>query len=160
MGGSSGGGSSFGNLDALRKRAREELQGHEGRKNVFISFVAEDQDEVNLLRGQAKNDLSEIEFNDWSVKVPYESEKGEYIRSKITERIEKCSVTVVYVSQDTASSRWVRWEIEKSLELGKTVVAVHKGDHPPAKLPETISENRTQISVIPWRDLADYLKRK
>lgn len=158
MGGSGGGrGSSFGNLDALRNRAREELKGQEGRRNVFISFVEEDLDEVNLLRGQAKNDSSDIDFNDWSVKVPYDSERAEYIRGRITERIEKCSVTVVYISDHTADSKWVNWEIGKSIELGKKVIAVHKSDSPPAKVPVSVRDNK--IEIVSWRDLADRIRK-
>lgn len=156
--GGSGGGSSFGNLDDLKRRAQEELKGQQGRKNVFISFVAENLDEVNLLRGQSKNDLSEIEFNDWSVREPYDSERAEYIKSKITERIEKCSVTIVYVTDKTSSSPWVNWEIRKSLELGKKVVVVHKGNVAPKQLPDAIQKSQGKIDTIPWASLAAYLK--
>lgn len=127
---------------ALREAAQS------GRRNVFLSFATEDLGEVNLLRGQAKKDGSDIAFNDWSVKEPFDSEEAEYIRRGIRERIRQCSVTIVYVSESTSKSKWVDWEIREALRLGKGVVAMHKGDAPPRSLPHAISEHR--IPIVPW----------
>lgn len=154
MGGSSGGGwSSLGDVRALEEKAKAALLG--GKRNVFISFATEDMDEVNLLRAQAKNEKSDIEFNDHSVQEPYDSDRAEYIRRKISERINRTSTTVVYLSKNTAQSKWVKWEVEKSLELGKRVVAVHPGDKFSGKKPSWLSTN---IKVVPWSKLADELK--
>lgn len=155
MGGSGGGGggSRLGDVRALEQKAKEALQG--GKKNVFISFAAEDLDEVNLLRAHAKNEKSDIEFNDHSVREPYDSEQAEYIRRKIGERIARSSVTVVFLSQHTAQSRWVEWEVRKSLEAGKRVIAVHSGDSYKGKAPSWIGENK--IKIVRWSKLADEL---
>lgn len=160
MGGGGGGSSSsLGDTRHLEDRAKEILQsGDTGRKNVFISFAHEDLNEVTLLRGQAKNENSEIEFNDFSVKEPYQSERAEYIRQKIRERINQSSMTVVYLSAGTAKSEWVKWEVEKSLELGKKVVATHSGERLPCATPNFISDN--SIKVVAWSKLADELKKK
>jgi hypothetical protein len=159
MGGGGGGGSgSLGDTSSLEQRAKEILkQGEGGRKNVFISFAYEDLGEVNLLRGQAKNEDSSLEFNDRSVKEPYESERAEYIRQKLRERINQCSTTIVYLSKDAANSPWVKWEVEKSLELGKRVIAVHKGDHPPDVLPSVVRDKK--IEILPWSKLSAELRR-
>jgi hypothetical protein len=75
MGGNSGGGGgsrrTLGDLRSLEEKAKEALT--PGRKNVFISFDHDDLEEVNLLRGQAKNDRNDLEFNDRSVQEPYDS---------------------------------------------------------------------------------------
>lgn len=113
-------------------------------------------DEVNLLRGQSKNESSDIEFNDFSVKEPYNSERAEYIKGRLTERINQSSTTVVYLSTATSNSEWVKWEVEKSLELGKRVVAVHAGKSAPA-LPTWVSSNR--IKVVPWSSLPQELDK-
>lgn len=155
MGGGGGGGwNQLGNISALEQKAREALAG--GKRNVFISFATEDMNEVNLLRAQAKNENNDIEFNDHSVRAPYDSERAEYIRQKITERINRSSVTVVYVSDKTADSRWVGWEVQKSLELGKKVVAVHAGDRFTGRKPSWLAENG--IKMVPWSKLAPELK--
>ncbi|MFC1536782.1 TIR domain-containing protein [Pseudomonadota bacterium] len=155
MGGGSGGGrSSLGNIESLEKKAREELD-KGTRRNTFLSFDFDDIDEVNLLRAHAKNDKSEIEFVDRSVKDSINSERAEYIKQKIVERIRQCSQTVVYITDTTHSSEWVKWEVEKSLQLGKGVIAVHKGDSPPSKIPSCITDNK--IKIVPWNKLSDSL---
>jgi len=153
MGGGVGGRRSLGDIRALEQRAKAALQG--GKRNVFISFAMEDLDEVNLLRAHAKNEKSDIEFNDYSVREPYDSERAEYIRQKITERIERASVTVVYLSESTPQSEWVKWEVEKSLSLGKRVVAMYASDKPPSQLPAWVAEKT--IKLVPWKNLANEL---
>lgn len=155
MGGGGGGSwSTLGDIRGLEQKAREALQG--GKRNVFISFATEDMDEVNLLRAHAKNENSDIEFNDHSVREPYDSERADYIQQKIGERIARASMTVVYLSENTASSRWVEWEVEKSVELGKRVVAVHPNDQPKGPMPEWLE--RLEVKVVPWSKLADEVK--
>jgi hypothetical protein len=155
MGGSGGGGwNQLGDVRSLEQKAREALAG--GKRNIFISFATEDMAEVNLLRAQAKNENNDIEFNDHSVRAPYDSERAEYIRQKITERISRSSVTVVYLSDNTADSRWVGWEVQKSLELGKKVVAVHAGDRFSGRPPGWLRGKG--IKVVPWSKLAPELK--
>lgn len=150
-GGGSGRGLTPDELRRLEQKAKESLA--KGAKcNAFISFVTEDLDEVNLLRGQAKNENSDIEFNDWSLKEPFDSEKAEYIRRGIRERIRQCSVTIVYVSEKTADSKWVDWEIRESIALGKGVVAMYQGEKPPSRIPGAISENK--IPLVPWSQKA------
>ena len=154
MGGSSGGGySRLGDVKGLEQKAKEALKG--GRKNVFLSFSVKDIDDVNLVRAHAKNENSDIEFNDRSVREPYNSERAEYIRSRLKERINQASTTVVYVSENTARSDWVKWEVETSLSLGKRVIAMYKGDHPPTSPPGWMNDQR--ISAVAWKDLAKAL---
>jgi hypothetical protein len=156
MGGGGGGGpgNRLGDIKGLEERARAALR--EGKRNVFISFAAEDLDEVNLLRAQAKNEHNDIEFNDHSVKEPYDSNRAAYIKQKISERIERASVCVVYLSKDTAQSKWVRWEVERCLELGKKVVATYAGNRTPANMPDWIRGKG--IKAVPWSGLTDELK--
>ncbi len=154
MGGGGGGPRSIGNVRGLIDKAKDELRKgeQEGKRNVFISFSYEDIDKVNLLRGQAKNENSPIEFNDWSVSVPINSERAPYIKQKIAERIERSSATVVYLSSKTLKSDWVRWEVEESLARGKNVIGVYPQDKKPRQLPEVIRSNK--IKCVSWPELA------
>ncbi|WP_295791392.1 TIR domain-containing protein [uncultured Microbacterium sp.] len=93
-------------------------------KHIFLSFVEEDLESVRLFRGQAKNKNSALEFDDYSVKVPYNSTNAAYIRSKITEKIRAASVTIVLIGTYTWKSDWVDWEIQKSIDLGNKVIGV------------------------------------
>lgn len=151
MGGGGGGGPSLSpdDLRRLTETAKKSMAAAGSKCNVFISFVEEDLADVNMLRGQAKNENSDVEFNDWSLKEPYDSTKAEYIKRGIRERIRQCSVTLVYVSNRTVDSKWVDWEIRETIAMGKGVVAMYKGDTPPARLPKAIIDNK--ISVVPWK---------
>lgn len=149
MGGSAGGPRRIGDVKGLIERAKRELT---GKRNVFISFAHENMNEVNLLRGQAKSERSPIEFNDWSVSEPYDSERAAYIKQRISDRITQSSVTVVYMSPESATSPWVAWEVARSLELGKKVLAVYKGTTKPALNFSAVSDN--DIKCVAWKDLA------
>jgi len=156
MGGSLGSGFNLGSdLKKLESKAKNILEGR--KRNVFISFSYEDIDKVILLRGQAQNEQSNLEFSDRSVKEAFNSENAEYIKRKITEKINQASVTVVYISENTSNSQWVKWEVEKSLQKGKGVVAVYQGDIKPT-MPAFIIENG--IKSVKWshKELADAIE--
>ena len=149
MGGSSSWSPSRKDLGQLESLAKEALrEAVSGRRNVFISFAYEDLGDVNLLRGQARNASSPIEFNDWSLREPFDSTRASYIKQGIRERIRQASATLVYVSDATARSQWVDWEVRESLALGKRVIAVYRGLAPPSRLPPAVEE--AGIKPIPW----------
>lgn len=115
-------------------------------KHVFLSFVEEDLTSVILFRGQAKNRRSDLEFADYSVKVPYNSTDANYIRSQIASKIKAASATIVLIGATTSSSSWVKWEIEKSLELGNKLIGVRlstAGSTPPALI-------SARATVVGW----------
>lgn len=143
MGGGSGGGLFNSDIKILEDKVKQRLAEAKGdiSRHVFISFDHEDLDEVNLLRGQAKNDKLDLHFDDHSVKEPYDSANADYIKRNILEKIDRCSVTVIYLSERTASSKWVNWEIEESLKRGKGVIGVYNGDTPPARVPPAFQQN-------------------
>ena len=136
--------------DKVKQRLAEAKAG--ASRHVFISFDHEDLNEVNLLRGQAKNDSIDLQFDDHSVKEPYDSTSAEYIKRNIREKIDRCSVTMVYLSEKTASSKWVNWEIEESLKRGKGVIGVYKGETPPAQTPPAFKQN--ECKAVKWEHAA------
>lgn len=154
MGGSFGGGllgSDIRNLENKVKQRLAEAKADVSR-HVFISFDHEDLDEVNLLRSQAKNDKVDLQFDDHSVKEPYDSTNADYIKRQIREKIDRCSVTIVYLTEKSASSKWVNWEIEESIKRGKGVLGVYKGDTSPAKLPSAFQQNGCK--AVKWKHAA------
>lgn len=150
MGGSSGGGLLGPDIRKLEEKIKQRLAEAKAeiKRHVFISFSHEDLDEVNLLRGQAKNDKVDLQFDDHSVKEPYNSTAADYIKRNIREKIDRCSVTVVYLTEKSASSEWVNWEIEESIKRGKGVIGIYKGDAPPADLPPAFRQNG--CSAVRW----------
>jgi len=156
MGGSGGSSSSYQpqDIEKLEDIARKEIDKKKNnrdapRRRVFISFQSDDLNEVNLFRGQAKNEDSELDFIDSSLKVPFNSENAEYIKRGIRDRIDRCSVTVVFIGEKTHESEWVEWEIEESIKRGKGVIAVKSSDDPSLKIPKVVKDNN--IKVIPWK---------
>lgn len=154
MGGGSGGGLFSSDIRSLEDKVKQRLAEakEDVSRHVFISFDHEDLDEVNLLRGQAKNDKLDLEFDDHSVKEPYDSNNADYIKRKIREKIDRCSVTLVYLTDKTPSSKWVNWEIEECLKRGKGVIGVYKGDIPPEKTPSAFQQNGCK--AIKWEHAA------
>lgn len=90
------------------------------------------------------------------MRVPFDRRRADYIRQRISERIKQSSMTVVYLTGDSATSRWVNWEVDRSIELGREVVAFHKGATPPGALPDAV--RRRSIRVVPWSELEKELK--
>lgn len=159
MGGGGGGSSSIGNIQSLVEKAKQELRKSEQaeKRNVFISFAFEDINEVNLLRAHSKNENSPLEFNDWSVSEPIDSERAPYIKQKIAERIQQSSLTVVFLSDSTVNSKWVAWEIEESLRMGKQVFGVYPKNCMPKSYPISITAHK--IKCVPWPDLASAIEK-
>jgi hypothetical protein len=131
--------------ELAKKRIRESLP---KKRSIFISFAGDDLNEVNLLRAQAKNEKTDLDFVDRSLKEPFDSKNEEYIKRGIRERIKQCSVTVVYVTENSINSTWVDWEIRESIALGKGIIAMYKGDSPPSKVPAAIEE--FNIKLVSW----------
>lgn len=154
MGGGSGGSLSSSDIRRLEEKAKQKLTDATGdsSRHVFISFDHENLDEVNLLRGQAKNDRVDLQFDDHSVKEPFDSTNADYIKRQIREKIDRCSVTVVYLSDKTASSKWVNWEIEESIKRGKGVIGVYQGDKVPTRVPPAFQQNGCK--AVKWEHAA------
>lgn len=154
MGGGSGGGLLSSDIKSLEEKVKQRLAEAKGdvSRHVFISFDHEDLNEVNLMRGQAKNDNVDLQFDDHSVKEPYDSINADYIKRNIREKIDRCSVTVVYLTDKTASSKWVNWEIEESLKRGKGVIGVYKGDTSPTMMPPAFQQNGCK--AVKWEHAA------
>ena len=150
MGGGGGYGFSPEDLSILNKKAKDRIMRSQEdvKRHVFISFANEDIDSINLLRGQSKNENTDLDFSDYSVKEPYNSENAEYIKRQITNQINLCSVTLVYLSPDSMNSKWVAWEISKSKELGKGVIGIYKDPVKTIDIPNGIREKLD--SIVKW----------
>ncbi|MFS7411439.1 TIR domain-containing protein [Carnobacterium maltaromaticum] len=97
-------------------------------KKIFVSYhsATEDTNHKNLLVAWSKNDSNhfDIKFDDTSVGVSIKSENADYIKKVIKEKIKESPTFLVLVGKDTHKSDWVKWEIDKAVELGKKIVAV------------------------------------
>lgn len=117
-------------------------------RHVFLSFVEEDLELVRLFRGQAKNEKSDLEFSDYSVKEPFNSTNAEYIRRNIRELLKQVSVTVVLIGETTFRSTWVDWEIATSADLGKGPVGMRLHSSYRDVVPQGLKDNKAEI--VDW----------
>lgn len=114
------------------------------QRNVFISFHTEDEDQVNLLRSQAKNENQNLVFRDYSIKEPFD----EQWKSRCRERIAQTSASIVMIGPETANREAVNWEIEESYRQGKKVIGVRIYRDRNDPVPRAIRKHES--SVINW----------
>jgi MTH538 TIR-like domain (DUF1863) len=110
------------------------------KKRVFLSFIEEDKQRVAGLRLLAANPDYDLEFYDESLRVPIDSFNAAYIKAKIRARIERTTVTVCLISEDTHSSAWVDWELDESDKKRNTIIAMALKGVDRAVLPKLIKE--------------------
>ena len=122
--------------------------------HIFLSFVEEDLDRVNLFRGQAKN--ANLEFDDYSVKEPINSENAPYIKQEIKKKITKSSIVLCLIGSSTHKSSWVEWELETGCELNKCLIGVRLNSGSHDIEPEPLVDH----SVVDWKikDIVDAIE--
>lgn len=95
------------------------------KKKVFISYDYEnDRHYKNLLLAWDANTQFDFYISDYSADVSINSTDAGAIKSTLSRYINQCTVFLVIVGKNTAKSSWVKWEIEKAVELGKKIIAV------------------------------------
>ncbi len=119
--------------------------------NVFLSFAMEDKRLAEMFRGQAKNPRLDLEFRDYSIKEPFDSAW----KTNCERIIRMCSATICLVGQNTYKSEAVNWEIRKSAELRKGVMAVYISGSA-VVLPAALKE--LGVQPVPWQ--TDHIVRE
>ena len=89
--------------------------------NLFLSFATEDNDLVQLFRGQIKTVRPNLTLRDYSAKKPFDSSW----KTHCEHILRTCSATICLIGKDTYKSEPVDWELRKSAELGKGIMAVY-----------------------------------
>ena len=111
--------------------------------NVFLSFAMEDKDLVELFRGQAKNKRFDLEFRDYSIKTPFDHSW----KTNCEKIIRRCSTTICLVGKNTHKSDAVNWEIRKSTDLGKKIIAIYL-DGSSVALPQSLRD--LNVRPVAW----------
>ncbi|WP_299290181.1 TIR domain-containing protein [Nitrosopumilus sp.] len=128
-------------------------------RRVFLSFVEEDIQLVNLFRGQARNSNSDLEFYDFSIKDPYNSENESYIQQQIRYKLDLVSVTVCLLGYNTYRSPWVNWELRASARKGKGLVGVRLHSSSSDGIPSVLRENNAEIVNWVHDDIIKAIRR-
>lgn len=111
--------------------------------NVFLSFATRHKALVDVIREQAERRCSALTFRDYAIRQPTE---GAWKR-EVERLIGASATTLCLVGDTTWRSEPVNWEIRKSAELGRRVVAVYLQPDP-ARIPEALTE--IGVTPIPW----------
>ncbi len=94
-------------------------------RRVFFSFKYEDVSRAMVVRNswvtQGKEAAGFVDAADFE-KLKRQGDTA--IRRWVDEQLNGTSVTVVLVGQDTCSSRWVKYEIEKSKEISNGLLGI------------------------------------
>ena len=128
-------------------------------RRVFLSFVEEDLGIVNLFRGQAKNPNNPLEFYDYSVKEPFDSNRSEYVKQQIKGLINNSSVLLCLIGSTTSTSRWVDWEIKTAYELKKGVAGVKLHSSSSDVIPQGLSSHSTEVVNWGTQQIMDAIER-
>lgn len=95
------------------------------KKKVFVSYDYDnDRHYKNLLLAWDANKLFEFSIHDHSADVSIKSTNAIAIKSVLSRYINEATYFLVIVGSKTHKSDWVKWEIEKAVELKKRIVVV------------------------------------
>jgi hypothetical protein len=96
-------------------------------RKVFFSFHYE-RDAFRVAQVRNSNVISGIQKNPFYDKAGWESikRKGDQaVRNWIEDQLNGTSVTVVLIGKYTSTRPWVKYEIKRSIELGKGLIGIH-----------------------------------
>lgn len=94
-------------------------------RRVFFSFEYSDVSRAMVVRNSwVAQDREAAGFIDAADFEKLKRQGDSAIRSWIDNQLNGTSVTVVLVGEKTCSSRWVRYEIEKSIEVGNGLLGI------------------------------------
>lgn len=95
-------------------------------RKVFFSFkFSEDNWRANVVRNSwVTQDRKSAGFFDSAEWEKVKKQTDTAIKKWIDGQLSGCSVTVVLIGSKTYKSKWVKYEIEKSIELGKGLLEI------------------------------------
>src|SRR5215510_750263 len=87
-------------------------------KDIFISYSRRDQEFVTRLASDLDTQVAGVWFDQSAIQL------GEKWHDEIMEGIRECKAFILVLSPDAAESKYVREEVNKALELGKTIFPI------------------------------------
>jgi len=124
------------------------------KARVFLSFDSDDLPQIRGLRVLAANPNYDLEFYDESLKEPIESQRAEYIKQVIREKIKRASITLCLVGSNTYKSKWVDWELRESEKQGNKIIAMALKGIERVIFPSFLKEK----SITVWKWDPEYLQ--
>lgn len=122
------------------------------KKRVFIAFAIEDETYRNFLVGQARLKKSPFEFQDFSVKEPWDSQWKTSCRTKV----KGCDGVIALISKNTAKAEGELWEIQCAIDEKKPTMLMWVNDERP-NVPQLIRNKL--INVWSWDNIETFINR-
>lgn len=92
---------------------------------IFIShswaYVDDLNNLKNLLEGRG---YFNVQFEEATPDVPINSENASYIRQRLKQKISNSNIVLGIAGMYASHSDWMRWELDKAIELGVPIVGV------------------------------------
>lgn len=125
----------FESFSQLLKAYRGGLYEHAKRRRVFLSFHAEDKQQIQGFRLMIGNPRVSLDIYDEGLQEAINSERSPYVKQRIRPKIEAASVLLCLIGNGTAWRDWVDWELNTALEMRKGICGVRlkgsRGRTPP-----------------------------
>ena len=120
-------------------------------KNVFISHIHEDDALLSDLKNLVSRAGMQVRDGSITKDKPNDAKNEQYIKHGIlAPRIDWASTLVVLITDDTAYSDYVNWEIKYAVEHGKRVVGVFARGATDANIPEELGKCG-DAAIVSWR---------
>ena len=113
------------------------------KRNVFLSFATEDKGLADLFRSQVEKRQPGLVFRDYSIKEAFE----QTWKTNAEQLIRASSATICLIGKTTHLSRAVDWEVRKSAEVGKHILAVSIEPTGPIVPPAFA---KLKVKPLPW----------
>lgn len=92
---------------------------------IFISHSWTYIDDLNNLKKLLENrGYFNVQFEEATPDVPINSDNAYYIRQRLKQKILNSDVVLGIAGIYASHSEWMKWELDKALELGKPIIGV------------------------------------
>jgi len=120
-------------------------------KNIFISHVHEDDNLLPNLKKLIADAGMQVRDGSINSSNPNNAKSEEYIKSQIlAPMVNWASTLVVLISNETASSNYVNWEIEYAHKQDKQIVGVFAQGATDADVPDALKRYGDSV-IVGWQ---------
>jgi hypothetical protein len=120
-------------------------------RNIFVVHAHTDDELVPKLKELIERSGMTVRNGSIDGHAPNEANSDEYIKQKyLRPHIDWASVVVVLITDDTAQSSWVDWEIKYAASRGKHIVGVYAHGATDADLPEELTQ-LPEAPIVGWQ---------
>jgi len=118
---------------------------HARRRRAFLSFHAEDEQQVDGFCLMVKNSRLDLDIYDSGLQTPINSKKATYVKKVIRAMINRVPVVICLIGNGTVWRDWVDWELNIARDLGKGICGVRlKGSH--GQIPPLLKETGSPVA--------------